>query len=121
AIIFAVGFALGVARELAVRPLVGEVGAILIELPVILTASFFAARWLVRHRRLTRTADRAAMGAGALGLLLIAEAALAGPVGGLGRREWAAGLVGVRGAVTLAGYAVFAVMPVLAGTGRGRR
>lgn len=119
ALIFAAGFALGVVRELALRPWTGDLGAVLIELPVILLAAYFAARWLARRFSLGRTSDRMVMGAVALTLLLAAEAALAGPVRGLSLFEWAAGFASLRGAVTLTGYAGFAAMPVWAG-GRGR-
>lgn len=122
AMVFAAGFALGVVRELALRPWAGEVGAVLIELPMILLAAYFAARWLSLRLGLARARERAAMGAVALALLLLAEAALAGPVRGLSPREWAAGFASLRGAVTLAGYAAFAAMPVWAGRrSRARR
>lgn len=74
-VVFAIGFALGTLRTLVMAPLLGETGAVLVELPAIL-----AAAWWMCGRLLTRTplqaSTAAAMGAVALALLLLAEAAL---------------------------------------------
>ena len=44
AVVFATGFALGVVRVLVTAPRLGETGAVLLEVPIILAASWFAAR-----------------------------------------------------------------------------
>ena len=46
-IVFATGFALGTLRVLAVTPRLGENAAVLLELPIILTLSWVACRWLI--------------------------------------------------------------------------
>ena len=47
--IFALGFVLGTLRVLWIAPQMGETRAVLFELPLMLAASWFAARWLVRR------------------------------------------------------------------------
>lgn len=74
-IVFAIGFVLGTIRTLALAPSLGEVRAVLIELPIMLTASWLVCGWLLKRTPL-RASDAAAMGASALALLLLAEAAL---------------------------------------------
>ena len=75
AAVFAAGFVLGVLRTLVLVPLLGELGAVLVELPVILTIA-----WLVCTRILRRwpLSPPAAVGMGAIAFLLLmgAEAGL---------------------------------------------
>lgn len=74
AIVFAIGFALGVPRVLWLVPLLGERVAELAELPLMLLASALAARWTCQRLRVPpRAAARLAMGGIALGLLLAVE------------------------------------------------
>lgn len=83
-IVFACGFALGTLRVLAVAPAIGETAAVLLELPLMLAASWYACRRAIAMRPVAhRPAPRLAMGALAFGLLLAAELALA--VLGFGR------------------------------------
>lgn len=75
--VFALGFALGTARILLVVPLAGEVGAVLLELPVMLAASWAACGWIVRRLRVSAAANaRITMGAVAFALLMVAELAV---------------------------------------------
>jgi hypothetical protein len=72
--IFALGFALGTARVLVVAPLLGEVEAVLLEIPIMLAASWIACGWLVRRFRISPTVgSRLSMGVLALALLMLAE------------------------------------------------
>lgn len=78
-IVFAIGFALGVARTaiLAVFPEVDRLTAVLVETPIILIASWFVCRSVVRRMKVSaRVLPRLAMGAVALSLLILAEAML---------------------------------------------
>jgi hypothetical protein len=79
-LVFALGFVLGVVRTLAMTNPADEserLIAVLIELPVMLLASWFACRWLVRRMRIASdAATRVTMGLVALALLLTAEAGL---------------------------------------------
>lgn len=74
-IVFAIGFVLGTIRTLWVAPSIGEAGAVLVELPVILAAAWWVCGSLLRQTPLQASAA-AVMGALALMLLLLAEAAL---------------------------------------------
>jgi hypothetical protein len=76
ALIFALGFVLGTVRVLWLAPLAGETLAVLAEQPIMLTASWFTAGWLLRRNGLTGLSDRAAMGGFAMVLLFVAEIAL---------------------------------------------
>jgi hypothetical protein len=76
AAVFAAGFALGTLRVLLLVPRLGELGAVALELPVILTISWFAIRWVMRRHDISSIAGRAITGAVAFGLLMVAEVAL---------------------------------------------
>ncbi|TIX75996.1 MAG: hypothetical protein E5V21_21505, partial [Mesorhizobium sp.] len=51
--VFAVGFALGTIRMLVLVPQLDELGAVAVELPVILTAAWIICGWLLRGRKLS--------------------------------------------------------------------
>ena len=72
-IVFAAGFALGIVRVLLLVPQLGVRSAELIELPLMLAASVFAARWNVTRFNVTGPARRLGVGGIALGFLLFAE------------------------------------------------
>jgi hypothetical protein len=72
---FMVGFVLGTIRTLVLVPRLGELGAVAVELPVILTAAWIICGWLLRDRNLTLS-EAAGTGAVAFVLLMLAEAAL---------------------------------------------
>lgn len=77
AIVFAAGFLMGMLRMSLVAPSVGEVTAVVLELPIILMVAWFACGWILSKFRVPKkTFDRLAIGAFALLLLLIAEALL---------------------------------------------
>lgn len=78
--VFALGFGLGVLRTLALAaaPDVSRLQAVLIELPVMVAASWFACAYVVRRCSVpTTVAARIAMGGGAFLLLAFAELMLA--------------------------------------------
>lgn len=84
AAIFALGFALGTARVLVTAPALGEVWATVLELPVMLAASWFVCGYAIRRYAVSpQTGPRMGMGLLALLLLLAAETALG--VAGFGR------------------------------------
>lgn len=112
--IFTLAFALGVARTVFVAPRLGAAAGVLLEIPVVLIASWLLARRLVRQRSLAFV-DLAAIGAIALALTMVSEAALAGVIRGQGLAEWATDLATPLGLVGLAGQLGFAMMPLLAG------
>lgn len=76
ALVFALGFLLGIARTLVLQavPSVGRLTGVLIELPIMLSASWFLCRHLIRRHAVASTvAARAVMGVWAFALLLLAE------------------------------------------------
>lgn len=77
ATVFAAGFLLGILRVTMVAPFLGEVMATLVELPVMLLASWFVCSWIIR--RLAVPEDhrpRIIMGLLAFVLLIAAEMVL---------------------------------------------
>lgn len=73
--VFAIGFALGTLRTLFLVPRFGETTAVLLELPVMLTAAWLVCGYLLRRRALG-PGERAIMGGVAFALLMLAEATL---------------------------------------------
>jgi hypothetical protein len=112
AAVFALAFVIGALRVTWLAPRIGETGAVLIEVPVILAASWFAARWAVRRFAIASAGQAVAMGALAFALLMASEALLALVIGA-GVAAWLAGMASTAGAIGLAGQVAFAVMPVV--------
>src|SRR4051812_45508198 len=72
--IFTVGFILGTIRVVIIAPRTGALVAVSLELPLILAASWFATKFLVRHFQVPpHASDRLSMGAIAFVLTLAAE------------------------------------------------
>lgn len=114
ALIFALGFVLGTARVLWGAQALGETTFILIEIPVILTASWFAARWLLRRYAVQTLPASAVMGTLAFVLLMGAELALAMGLSGQTPGAWFAGLWLAPHLYGAWGQVAFGVMPVVA-------
>lgn len=73
-LIFALGFALGAIRILVIAPRLGSTGAVFLEVPIMLTASWILCGWLVRRFRVSPVIGaRLAMGITAFALLMLAE------------------------------------------------
>jgi len=108
--VFAAGFVLGVLRTLVVAPLLGELAAVLVELPLMLTIA-----WLVCTRILRRwpLAPLAALGMGAIAFLLLmgAEAGLSTLLAGRSLAEHLALYSQLPQQVGLAGQLAFALIP----------
>lgn len=120
AIVFALGFVLGTVRTLLLLPRMGESAAVLIELPIMLAASWWVCGWLLRGRCLSLR-ERLAMGVSALILLWIAEALLALLLG-VPLCRIPAEFVSGAGAPGTAAQLAFAAFPLLrAGSSRGPR
>lgn len=114
AAMFALGFLLGTARVLWLAPRAGAWGAVLIETPVMLAASWFVCGRAVRRWRVPAdTPARLAMGAVAFVLLIGAETALG--VIGFGRTlaEQGAAFRSPEGLTGLAAQLVFAAFPLV--------
>ena len=111
AVVFALGFVLGTVRVTWVIPAVGLMPATLLELPIILGASWLAAGWLVRRFAIVGSGEALAVGALAFAILMVAECALAGMLAGQSPAQWLAGLRQPHALVGLSGQVVFALMP----------
>jgi hypothetical protein len=112
--IFALGFVLGTVRTLWGATELGETTFILIEIPLLLTASWFVASWLVQRYDIEGLAQAAAIGAFAFALLMIAELALATGFNGQDPRDWFAGLWQTPHIYGTLAQLVFGLIPVLA-------
>lgn len=111
ALVLALGFLLGVMRNLLLAPAVGETRAVLLELPVMLLASWVCCRFAL-SRLSVPAGDRLLMGGTFLGLLLAAEAALGLALGSTLQsivREWQR----VPGSLGLAAQLLSAAFPLL--------
>lgn len=111
--VFAVGFVLGVVREGIVRPRFGTLGAIAMEAPAMLLACWWAARWLVGQFGVAARGARWRMGTLAFGLLMVAELGGSLVLRGMAPGAWLAHFATAPGALSLALFLAFAVMPVL--------
>ena len=109
--VFSVGFLLGIARTLWLAPVLGERGAELVELPVMVVVSFLVARALMNGPDVVGIRDAALVGLSALALLVCAELAVVVFV----RGQTVAGYVASRDPVSGSAYVLalllFAAMP----------
>jgi hypothetical protein len=109
--VFAVGFLLGTIRTLWLAPAVGELAAVVMELPIMIAISGWWCRRLLARQPLP-TAGRAVMGGTAFLWLMLAELALSLAFGRT-MGEHLAGLLTPPGLLGLAGQFVFAALPVV--------
>ncbi|MDG5747816.1 hypothetical protein P8Q88_06455 [Qipengyuania sp. XHP0207] len=114
ALVFALGFVLGSVRVAWGAAALGEASFILIEVPVMIAASWFAARWLVGRHGLRTIGAAGLMGAIALALLLGAELTLAMVLSGESVCAWFSGLWRMPYLLGTLGQIVFALMPMAA-------
>lgn len=114
AIVFAAGFVLGAVRVLLLEPTVGELGATLLEVPVMLLLSWVACGWILDRLRVPPArSSRLLMGGVAFGLLMAAELALSVLLFDRTGTQMLEGWQSTVGAVGLAGQLAFALIPVL--------
>jgi hypothetical protein len=113
AIIFALGFALGAIRVPLLAPQVGDVAATLIELPIMLAASWLACGWLMRRLKIRSLGHAVIMGAGAFASLMGAEAVMAAFLFGRSLADHLASYATPAGAIGLAGQAIFGALPMV--------
>lgn len=110
--VFAAGFALGIVRVTVLVPLVGALGAVLLELPVILTASWILCGWILRRFDVAPEVSlRLVMGGVAFALLLGAEVVLSTVAFGRTPAGYLSSFATAEGAIGLAGQIVFALFP----------
>lgn len=108
---FALGFALALIRIPLLVPVLGEIAAVLTEIPVMLAAMLLRARAIVRRSRIRTAMQRMAMGLTGFVLLMVCEWGLA-LVLGQGSQAWLDSLATMPGAIGLAGQVMFAMLPL---------
>jgi hypothetical protein len=113
AVVFAFAFAMGVGRTLVVAPAIGSAAAVGLEIPVVLGASWFTARALLRGRSFGPRRC-AIMGLTAFAMTMASEAALSAALRGQGLGAWVGTLATAEGLMGLLGQVAFAVIPLLA-------
>lgn len=118
ALVFGVGFLLGVVRVLLVEPNIGARWAELAEMPLMLLAIFLAARFIVRRFPAARRASYIVSGGVALLLLVVVEFSVVLGVRGLSIAQYFAERDPLAGGVYALMLIVFAAMPWCLG---GRR
>jgi hypothetical protein len=113
AIVFAAGFLLGTFRVFVLLPLIGELAAVALELPIILIISWLVCRRLISRFSVPATASqRLAMGALAFCLLMLVEVGLSVLVFDRSGAEYLAHLQTAPGLLGLAGQIAFALLPL---------
>jgi hypothetical protein len=111
---FAAGFLLGTIRTLVVTPVLGELTAVLIELPLMLATSWIACQWVLRHMGVPLPmSSRGIMGLSAFLWLMVAEALLSVILLNRSLAEHFALYGSLPVMLGLAGQLAFAVFPVV--------
>ena len=118
-IVFVVGFMLGTVRVLVLLRHLGELGTVLMELPIMLTVSWVVCRWLVDRCHVPNVwPHRLAMGSMAFGLLMSAELGMSVLAFGRSVADHLASYRAWPEAMGLAAQVVFAAIPSLQMRGR---
>lgn len=114
ATVFALGFVLGTIRVLMLAPLIGEWLATVVELPVMLAASWLLCGWVLRRWQVPSSlADRLVVGVFAFVLLIAAEILLGLTLLGRDTAAQAQAMTRGAGALGLAAQVLFAMFPAL--------
>jgi hypothetical protein len=112
--VFAAGFLLGTIRVLWLERTTGALGAVALEVPVMLAISWGAAAWCARRLAVpARYPPRLGMGGLAFAGLMLAEASMVVLLFGQSPIVILAGWATPAGALGLAGQVAFAAMPAL--------
>ena len=113
-LVFTTGFLFGTVRVLWLVPRFGERTAELMEAPIMLVVTIFAAQWVVQRLAVPLApSKRLAVGMIALALLLVTEFTLVLSLRGLSIAEYVATRDPVSGTVYLAMLLLFATMPLI--------
>lgn len=112
--VFAIGFLLGTARVLLLAPRLGSTIAVSVEMPIILTASWYVSSiWMKRLAVGIEIRTRILVGAVAFVTLMILEVGLSISLFHRSIGEYIAELRSLAGAIGLAGQICFATFPLL--------
>lgn len=112
--VFALGFLLGTVRVFALAPQLGAWRATLVELPVMLAASWWLCRWALRRWQVPRrVADGALIGGTAFACLMLAEVTLGTTLLGRDLAGQVAAMTSGPGALGLAAQLLYACFPLI--------
>lgn len=113
-IVFAAGFLLGTLRTWVVAPRLGEICAVIAEIPLMLAIAWLACGWVLGkiHVR-SANLDRIAVGAIALGLLLLAETLVSVALGGATLQEHLRSYAHAAPLIGLAAQLLYACFPLI--------
>jgi hypothetical protein len=112
--VFAIGFLLGAVRVLVVAPRIGAIASVLVELPLILTASFHVARRVLHYWQIpAQTMPRLLLGALAFAVLLALELTISMALFGNSLNQFFAHYQTPEGLIGVCGQLIFAGIPVL--------
>lgn len=112
--IFALGFVLGTVRTLVLVPRIGALYGVLLEIPIMLSVSwFFSRRLILRYSVQTDRKSLLAFGLWAFFLLISTETVFALSVFGQSPAEYLAGLQTLPGALGLSAQFLFGLIPAL--------
>ncbi len=121
AVVFGVGFLLGMIRVPLLVPRLGQRIAELIELPLLFVAIFLTARWIVRRSALHGRPIRSILiGAVAAILLLLVEFSVVLWIRGVTFSEFFANRDPIAGTFYYLAVAIFAAMPVIISFGSSK-
>ena len=114
AVVFALAFLLGIVRVTVTAPRIGELAATLLEVPIVLAASWVACGWAVRRFAVPGDlASRLTMGGVAFGLLMIAEFAVSALLSGRGLAAYLGAFHEPAKLIGLGAQLLFGLMPLL--------
>jgi hypothetical protein len=114
--LFALGFVLGTIRVIIVAPRIGVLAATFAEVPVMLTAAYFASRWTIRRWHVPHAPTiRWAMLLWFLMLLFLFETLLGALLFGRTMAEQWAALATPAGLLGLSAQTIAALLPVFVG------
>jgi hypothetical protein len=113
-LVYACGFATGVVREFFITPSTGLTLALWIEVPVLLAASFFSARFVLRRFCIKNEwRERWTLGLLALVMLIFSEEMMNWMLRGVSVFTFWANFPALAAIANFAGILFFALMPVL--------
>lgn len=108
---FGMGFLLGPVREFLLMPIMGQLWALLTELPLMLVFCWWIAPRIIHRCAVPPGGARLRMGFAALSILLALEFVTGMALRGRDLPAWLADFASWPGAVTLLAYLVFALLP----------
>ncbi|MCG8413873.1 MAG: hypothetical protein MI746_06595 [Pseudomonadales bacterium] len=112
--VFAIGFMLGVVRVALLVPLLGESLAVIIELPVILAASWVLCGRAIHIKQVTpEVSARAAMSLAAFVVIMVGDLMVGLFIFGLSTDDYVARYSEFANMLGLAGQMLFAIFPLL--------